>query len=229
MTSKLTRALGHIFIARPLATRDMIKTSNFLVYALFCLIVVGALGARFVWSPHIEFGPDGLVSELDLRPDDKFPNALRIFDARLAQYHSIASDIKTMLYGMVVIAAISIYTTIARPTQFDLPFLGLKADAIWLRWACPAILAYLWLNFGYALGSSIISRNFLLNLGRAIENSFDPIVAAQEPLKYAIEDGGIGDLIFYLCNSRYAPDHNPLTVPFTWIIFLSLYGTLLGI
>ena len=230
MTSKLTRALGHIFIARPLAARDMIKASNILVYVLFFLIIAGTLSSGFVWSRDSEIGTATEVSQLDLSvPPDKFANALRIFDARLAQYHSIASDIKTMLYGMVVIAAISIYTTITQPRKFNFPFLGLKPDAIWLRWACPAILAYLWLNFGFALESSIVSRNFLLDLGCAIEINFDPIVALKEPLRYSVEDGGFGDLIFYLFSSWYASDRNLGAVTFDWIILLSLYGTLFGV
>jgi len=207
----------------------MIKASNILVYVLFFLIIAGTLGSRFVRSPPSELGTTPEVRLLDLNGPDKSANALRIFDARLAQYHSIASDIKTILYGMVIIAAISIYTTIAQPTQFDFPFLGFKADAIWLRWACPAILAYLWLNFGFALESSIVSRNFLLDLGHAIEINFDPIVAAKEPLRYSVEDGGFGDLIFYLFSSRYASDRNLGAVTFDWIILLSLYGTLFGV
>lgn len=200
----------------------MIKALNILVYVLFVVLIVAAVFNRRQARPF-DFTP---IRELSLQ-NDELATASRIFDARLAQYQLVASDIKTILYGMIIIGAISIFTTITRPKEFKLPFIDVQANAIWLRWACPAILTCLWLYFGFEFYSLIKSRVFLLDLGQAIEKSLNPTISNAAPLKYAIEDGGIGDFVFYLLSPAYTRDL--IGTMFSWTILLGMYGTLFGI
>ena len=207
--------------------RSSEKVSSLLISLLFLSLIASAVTAR-VWGPSSNLGGSIAVSAPPLN-GEKLSMAYWIFEARLKQYQAASGDIRTLLYGMVVIAGIAIYSTVARPKTFELPVLKIQVDAAWLRWACPAILTYLWLNFGYALYGAVLSRVFLLDLGSMVEASLDSAFTKGKPLKYAIEEGGIGDFFFYLHSPVYSSTRTPINTVFSWFLLIGLYSGLLGV
>src|SRR5262245_34412471 len=179
-----------------------ITLSTYFVYFLFGLMIVNALATPVFRVPANDFTTPMANAGVRIEKDD-LDTAFRLFDGRAERYVAVSSDIRTMLYGMIVIAGISIFATITRPQRFKMPLLDLEADATWLRWACPGILICLWLYFGYEFYSAIVSRTFLIDLGRVIENNIDHTLTQSEPLKRTIEDNSIGDFIFYLLHPTY--------------------------
>lgn len=212
----------------PSHMRSSERLSSLFISLLFLSLIASAVTARVMWGRSFDFRSGIAVLEPPLE-DYKLSTASQIFEARLKQYQATSGDIRTMLYGMVVITGIAIYYTVARPKTFQLPFLNIQADAAWLRWTCPAILTYLWLHFGYALYSAVLSRVFLLDLGSIIEASLHADVARENPLKYAIEDGGIGDFLFYLHSPVYSSTRTPINTVFSWFLLIGLYSGLLGV
>ncbi len=195
--------------------------------AVFVAIVLVVLIGRTNEADDVPFTTG--IAKMNKLEGPQLDSATDIFNARLEQYQSTSTDIRTMMYGMVVVSGISIFTTLTKPREFELPFLGLKAKTLWLRWGCAAVLMYLWLHFGYALHTAIVSRVFLLDLGNVIETSLSSEFAKEDPLRFAIEDGGIGDFFFYIYAHPEPHTRAPFNLFQSWAIVHLLYGGLLGV
>lgn len=199
--------------------------SSVIIYAvILCFTVYYGQSGKKKFTTNTNNNVHELVMDKEIIPTTTY-----IFDNRSSQYKESSSSVKNMLYGMVIIGGMLIYTLVSSPKYFNVPFLDFKASSVWLRWACPAILVYLWLHFGYTLYSSISSREFLLGLGQSIEATLPSSMTEEDPLKYAVEDGGIGDFIFYLLSPSYETTREPINTCFSWFVLIGMYSLLLGV
>lgn len=177
-------------------------------------------GPSLISSPKkISAAPSAISGE------DQTSDLKAVFDLRHEQYQSMATDVKTMLYLSLLGVALSAYYIAAKPSILKIPVLDYEINAEWIRWAAPSVLTYIWMHFGYALYSAVKSRAFLLELGGYLENKL-PLIADQKPIKYAIEDGGFGDFIFYIYSPHYVT--SPGNFYFSWFVVLTTYCALLA-
>lgn len=165
--------------------------------------------------------PDGEPSEAALA------SARMIYDAKLSQYRAMTSDVRSLLYLMLVTSGVTFYVLRVKPTSFKLPFLDFRADAVWLRGTLPLVLAYCWLHFGYALYTASRCRAVLENLVPFFERG---LPGANE-LPDSIADGGIVDFFFYLTSTAYqtSREASSFNVAFSWGLVILFYCGLLGL
>jgi hypothetical protein len=167
--------------------------------------------------------------DTQLREYAKF-SAKEVITAKLAIYHEQAQALHLNMYWQVGLAVLCILIVGKYSRDLDVPFLGVKVPGTMLAFLLPAVLCYLWLEFGYKLNGLIelrlaISSLLMRNGDVILRNNSDSISVSALSQHPFLSDSGILDGWFL----TYWPDysihrHSPTSQALFGLTFGLLFG-----
>jgi hypothetical protein len=215
-----------------LAWRMKSRVLALMAYAWFSMIVVAGVASFLDNTPspreRTATEPKSIFANLEKGTEAEVVKA--IFESKVDLLSASTASLRQNMILQVVFVIFGFLALTGHAKVFELPVINMKLPLSWVRYLIPAILGFLWLQFGFLLDDIINTRSdafVLLGFSPDLRASELSQVSLAAMVANRLNESGFVDAWFLLFRSDHLIDasRRSLIGP----IFAGTFGCLLGI